>query len=185
MEPSSRTPEGTPNRCPICGHSVRLEPSDPPGDAPCPYCGHLLWFGAHEAIREALARITQGRRLPGLSEPSQGREEAVRAAFTLADFRKMLDQLKRLGLLKRVMGLLPGMPAMRDLVNEEELKRVGGIIDAMTPAERASPEKLIDRKRLERIASGAGVTCAEVESLVAQFTGMRDFLSRMPRRRGA
>jgi acyl carrier protein len=41
---SSRTPEGTPNRCPLCGASVCIEPSSPPGDAPCPACGTLLWF---------------------------------------------------------------------------------------------------------------------------------------------
>jgi DNA-directed RNA polymerase subunit RPC12/RpoP len=42
---SSRTPEGDPNQCPICGHRVRLEPSIETRDAPCPNCGHLLWFG--------------------------------------------------------------------------------------------------------------------------------------------
>jgi hypothetical protein len=41
---SSRTPEGDPNCCPICGCRLRLEPTRPPGDAPCPQCGHLLWF---------------------------------------------------------------------------------------------------------------------------------------------
>ena len=44
MKPSSRTPEGWPDRCQLCGNSVRIEPSVPPGDAPCPHCGHLLWF---------------------------------------------------------------------------------------------------------------------------------------------
>src|SRR6516225_4550844 len=44
MTISSRTPEGMPNRCPVCGAAVRLEPSNPPGDGPCPQCGHLLWF---------------------------------------------------------------------------------------------------------------------------------------------
>jgi len=44
MEPASRTPEGDSNRCPLCGKELRIEPSRPPGDAPCPYCGHLLWF---------------------------------------------------------------------------------------------------------------------------------------------
>jgi hypothetical protein len=44
MEPSSRTPEGMPNLCPVCGHKVLIEPSSPAGDAPCPFCGHLLWF---------------------------------------------------------------------------------------------------------------------------------------------
>ncbi len=41
---SSRTPEGAPNRCSVCGSEIRIDPSRPPGDAPCPKCGHLLWF---------------------------------------------------------------------------------------------------------------------------------------------
>src|SRR5262245_24691474 len=41
---SSRTPEGEPNHCPVCGQEVRLEPSYPTSDAPCPNCGTLLWF---------------------------------------------------------------------------------------------------------------------------------------------
>src|SRR5262245_17102642 len=39
---SSRTPEGSPHRCPVCGKSVCVDPSNPAGDAPCPNCGHLL-----------------------------------------------------------------------------------------------------------------------------------------------
>jgi len=46
MTTSTRTPEGEPNKCPVCGEKVRLEPSRPPGDAPCPRCGTLLWFPA-------------------------------------------------------------------------------------------------------------------------------------------
>lgn len=46
MVVSSRTPEGSPNRCPACGNAVRVEPSRPFGDAPCPSCGTLLWFVA-------------------------------------------------------------------------------------------------------------------------------------------
>ena len=48
MTPSSRTPEGEPNLCPICESKVRIEPSRPPGDVPCPNCGHLLWFSGRE-----------------------------------------------------------------------------------------------------------------------------------------
>ena len=44
MTISSRTPDGEPNRCPICGNDLRLAPSNPAGDAPCPHCGHLLWW---------------------------------------------------------------------------------------------------------------------------------------------
>src|SRR5579864_6191239 len=44
MEISSRTPEGIPNRCPVCRNEVKVDPSTPTGDAPCPHCGTLLWF---------------------------------------------------------------------------------------------------------------------------------------------
>ena len=46
---SSRTPEGEPNQCPVCGKHVRIDPSPLFGDAPCPNCGHLLWFYRLEA----------------------------------------------------------------------------------------------------------------------------------------
>ena len=64
---SSRTPEGRPNHCPVCDAEIRIEPSQPAGDAPCPRCGVLLWFressdGMHcyessliESIRKRLA----------------------------------------------------------------------------------------------------------------------------------
>jgi CheY-like chemotaxis protein len=44
MKPSSRTPEGQPNHCPVCGNETHIEASWPTEDAPCPRCGHLLWF---------------------------------------------------------------------------------------------------------------------------------------------
>lgn len=44
MAISSRTPEGSANHCPVCDAFVCIEPSQPPGDAPCPHCGSLLWF---------------------------------------------------------------------------------------------------------------------------------------------
>ncbi len=52
---SSRTPEGDPNLCPICGHRLKLEPSINTRDAPCPYCGHLLWFVPETAPEKQLA----------------------------------------------------------------------------------------------------------------------------------
>ncbi len=66
MTVSSRTPEGSPNRCPLCGREVRLEPSASGAriaDAPCPYCGCLLWFDgpgppkATDAIADVKRRI--------------------------------------------------------------------------------------------------------------------------------
>ncbi|HEY4313016.1 MAG TPA: phosphopantetheine-binding protein [Pirellulales bacterium] len=68
MTISSRTPEGEPNRCPICGKDCTIEPSWPSGDAPCPRCGHLLWwFQEH------------------LSGPLATEREAVTADFRIDD----------------------------------------------------------------------------------------------------
>src|SRR4029453_14825300 len=44
MQPASRTPEGEPNRCPICGAEIVIAPSRPSGEGPCPQCANLLWF---------------------------------------------------------------------------------------------------------------------------------------------
>ena len=56
---SSRTPEGFPTRCVLCGAQTNLEFSDPAGDAPCPNCGHLLWHSAQlfSTIQNRLAEI--------------------------------------------------------------------------------------------------------------------------------
>lgn len=54
MTVSSRTPEGEPNRCVVCGHRTAIDPSRPPGDAPCPACGSLLWFGTERSAAEQL-----------------------------------------------------------------------------------------------------------------------------------
>jgi hypothetical protein len=70
---SSRTPEGTPNLCPVCGTHLKIEPSLPPGDAPCPACGHLLWFAgeAREEFRtiEMEGRLDRPESFDRLSEP--------------------------------------------------------------------------------------------------------------------
>jgi hypothetical protein len=68
---SSRTPEGQPNICPVCGKYLQIEPSSPAGDAPCPHCGCLLWYVATDAgllffEKAALIadRLIESQRLP-------------------------------------------------------------------------------------------------------------------------
>jgi RNA polymerase sigma factor (sigma-70 family) len=60
MTISTRTPEGQPNHCPVCDAAVKIEPSDPSGDAPCPNCGHLLWFSRGSSHTDTLASIIAG-----------------------------------------------------------------------------------------------------------------------------
>lgn len=63
---SSRTPEGDPGLCPVCGHDCRLDPSWPARDGPCPSCGHLLWFdppdrAANPDARDVVLRLGKVR----------------------------------------------------------------------------------------------------------------------------
>ena len=60
---SSRTPEGDPNRCPVCGRDCRLEPSLFGRDAPCAHCGHLLWFTKSRSteLQEFVTRMVEER----------------------------------------------------------------------------------------------------------------------------
>ena len=61
MSVSSKTPEGIPNCCPVCGKPVVLEPSDPAGAPPCSHCGHLLWFIDTEGHETMMVRWPDGR----------------------------------------------------------------------------------------------------------------------------
>ena len=65
---SSRTPEGRPNHCPVCGSDLMIEPSDPAGDAPCPRCGHLLWFAWGDLGDVQVIKPTGSRLDPGSLE---------------------------------------------------------------------------------------------------------------------
>jgi len=111
-------------------------------------------------------------------------EERLRKGeFTLEDFRKQLSQMTKLGPLQKVMGLIPGMgnltEAMGDADPEEDMKRLFGIIDSMTPEERRTPTKTIDQSRRRRIAAGAGVEPHEVNELVKQFDVMAQMMTSM------
>jgi signal recognition particle subunit SRP54 len=109
-------------------------------------------------------------------------EERLRKGeFTLEDFRKQLSQIGKLGPLQKVMGLIPGMGALNEMMGdvdpEEDMKRLFGIIDAMTPEERRNPSKIIDQSRRRRIAAGAGVQPNEVNDLVKQFDAMSQVMT--------
>jgi len=117
-------------------------------------------------------------------EELRRQEERLRKGeFTLEDFRKQLAQIGRLGPLQKVMSLIPGMSALNEMMGEvdpeEDLKRLLGIIDSMTPEERRNPSKIIDQSRRRRIAAGAGVEPHEVNELVKQFDAMAQIMTSM------
>ena len=114
----------------------------------------------------------------------QEQEERLRAGeFTLDDFKKMLLQTRRLGPLGKVLGMIPGMGGMQEMLAgadlEKDMGRLFGVIDSMTPSERRSPSRVIDQQRRRRIAAGAGVEPHEVSDLVKQFDGMASMMKSM------
>jgi signal recognition particle subunit SRP54 len=197
MKPSSRTPEGERNRCPVCGNVVRTEPSRPPGDAPCPHCGHLLWFGPKKRTRRRPKQEKPAAELADVQEPVESacqelrkKESAKQGAdrgkgdFTLSDFKKLIGQIRKIGPFQKIISMIiPGMGGitqnLAEADSDKELRRLAGIIDAMTPDERQAPGDLLDKSRQSRIAEGAGVGLGDVRSLIRQFKPMADLMKRM------
>ena len=102
--------------------------------------------------------------------------------FTLEDFLQQMRQVRKMGPLSSIIGMLPGMGAMKELknanVDEGELDRVEAIILSMTPAERANPG-MINGSRRKRIANGSGTRVQNVNQLVKQFDQMRKMMRSM------
>ncbi|MGZ4474765.1 MAG: signal recognition particle protein, partial [Nocardioides sp.] len=115
-------------------------------------------------------------------------EESARAAeklaggdFTLDDFLKQMQQIRKLGSMSKLMGMLPGMGQFRDQLanfDEREIDRIQAIIQSMTPAERANP-KIIDGSRRARIAKGSGRQTSDVNQLVDRFTEARKMMQQL------
>ncbi|ARU62413.1 signal recognition particle protein [Tumebacillus avium] len=102
------------------------------------------------------------------------------ADFTLDDFLDQLQQVKQLGPLDQLLGMMPGMnKAMKGLqnanVDEKQIGRVEAIIRSMTPIERIEP-KVIDSSRRKRIAKGSGTTVQDVNRLLKQFEEMQKMM---------
>ncbi|MDX6595521.1 MAG: signal recognition particle subunit [Solirubrobacterales bacterium] len=102
--------------------------------------------------------------------------------FTLEDFLQQMRQVRKMGPLSGIIGMLPGMGSMKELknadVDEGQLDRVEAIILSMTPAERANPG-LINGSRRKRIANGSGTRVQHVNQLVKQFDQMRKMMRSM------
>jgi signal recognition particle subunit SRP54 len=106
-------------------------------------------------------------------------EKLRRDQFTLEDFLQQMRQVRKMGPLSGLLGMMPGMGAMKELknadVDEGELDRVEAIILSMTPIERAAPAT-INGSRRRRIATGSGTKVQQVNQLVKQFDQMRKLM---------
>jgi signal recognition particle subunit SRP54 len=105
-----------------------------------------------------------------------------KAEFTLEDFLSQLKQVRRMGPLTNLLGMVPGFSAAKELrnvkVDEKEVDRLEAIILAMTPEERRRPELIKGSRRL-RIARGSGTNVQAVNQLVKQFAQMRKVMKQV------
>lgn len=117
--------------------------------------------------------------------------------FTLEDMRKQFQQVKKLGSMNKILGMLPGMGQMKEQIaqvaTDKRLSHMEAILNSMTPKERAN-HNLLDAKRKRRIAAGSGRPVSEINQLLKQYVEARKmmgqmndpkFMSRMQRMAGA
>jgi len=100
--------------------------------------------------------------------------------FDFQDFLDQLQQIKKMGNLKDLMGMIPGVgKAIKDVdINDDAFKGIEAIIHSMTPAERSNPD-LLDQKRKLRIAKGCGKDITDVNAFMKQFEQMKKMMSMM------
>jgi signal recognition particle subunit SRP54 len=117
-----------------------------------------------------------------LDEARRMEEKLRKGQFTLEDFLEQLRQMKKIGSLESLVGMLPGGADMlkgADLAKQEkDFRRMEGIICAMTPQERRAPAILNARRRI-RIAKGSGVAVSEVNNVLNRFGQMQQMMKKM------
>ena len=149
------------------------------------------WDGLDEFDPERMAgRILGMGDVVSLVEKVQGQvdekeaeklaEKMSRGQLDMDDFLSQLKSIRRMGPLKQILGLLPGVGSMmKDVdIDEKQFDRIEGMIRSMTKKERATPT-LIDRSRVKRIAAGSGTNAVEVGRLTKQFEMMQKMMKQM------
>ena len=122
-------------------------------------------------LGDILTLIEQAQGAFDEEEARQTAEKFATDSFTLDDFLKQMQQLRNMGSIKGMLGMLPGARGMRDALDnfdEREIVRTEAIIQSMTKAERTTP-KLLNGSRRLRIAKGSGSTVTDVNQLVNRF----------------
>ncbi len=118
-------------------------------------------------------------------EAKKLQKKIAKNQFDFNDFLKQINQIKKMGNVKDLMGMIPGMgKAVKDLdIDDDAFKSVEAIIHSMTKEERSSP-RIIDGSRRKRIASGSGTSVREVNQLIKQLSDTQKLMRRMQGSKG-
>ena len=135
---------------------------------------------------DLLSLIEQAERAFDAEQAAKVAERMMRRGgqdLTLEDFLHQMEQVRKLGSISKLLGMLPGMGEMREQINaidDRDVDRVAAIIKSMTPAERTDP-RILNGSRRSRIARGSGVTVTEVNSLLERFSEAQKMMRQMGR----
>jgi signal recognition particle subunit SRP54 len=140
--------------------------------------GRVLGMGDVVALVEDVRKAVDLQSAEKLAKKIQAGDR-----FDLTDFKEQIGQMRRMGGLSGLLDKLPAQLAaaagqVSDKDADRQVRRIEGIIDSMTPAERAKPE-LLKASRKRRIAAGSGVPVQEVNRLLSQFEQMRSMMKQM------
>jgi signal recognition particle subunit SRP54 len=133
--------------------------------------GRILGMG------DILTLIEKAESAYDQQEAARAAEKLQKGSFTLEDFLEQMQQVKKMGPIQNLVGMLPGIP--KELKNAEiddkEIGRIEAIIRSMTPEERREPQLMNGSRRL-RVANGSGTTTNEVNQLLKQFKDMQKMM---------
>jgi signal recognition particle subunit SRP54 len=133
--------------------------------------GRILGMG------DVLTLIEKAEQAYDQDEAAKAAEKLQKGNFTLEDFLEQMQQVKKMGPIQNLVGMLPGIP--KELKNaeidEKEIGRIEAIIRSMTPEERREPQIMNGSRRL-RVAQGSGTTTNEVNQLLKQFKDMQKMM---------
>ena len=131
---------------------------------------------------DVLSLVEEARKTVDVDEAKKFAEKLKKGkGFDLEDFKQQIGQMRKMGGISSMIDKLPAQFAQSlqsSQMDERQLRRVEGIIDSMTPAERLRPE-ILKASRKRRIAAGAGVPVQEVNRLLNQFEQMQEMMKRM------
>ncbi|MBO8162399.1 MAG: signal recognition particle protein [Brevibacillus sp.] len=127
---------------------------------------------------DVLSLIEKAQEAVDAEKAKQMEQQMRQGEFTFDMFLESMEQMRKLGPLEDLLGMLPGMnrKAMKDLkVDEKQLARTEAIVKSMTKAERANPD-LLNASRRKRIAAGSGTSVQEVNRFIKQFEEMKKMM---------
>jgi signal recognition particle subunit SRP54 len=150
-----------------------IEEFDPEG-----FVGRLLGMGDIKALLEKAKEIMSEEEAQDLGK------KFLKGDFNFLDLYEQLSAMKKMGPLKKVMEMIPGMGNMKlpkDMleVQDEKLKKWKHIMKSMTKKELEDPDLMFNRKRIERVAKGAGTTSGEVRELLKQYKMSKKMMKQM------